>query len=108
MPIYEYICTACGGKLEIIQSFSEKAKRKCGECGELKLKKIISMNAFHLKGGGWYKEGYNSTRKNGKPDKTETGSETGSKTETAKEKKIGGKETKKKTKGEGKKPTTAS
>ena len=54
MPIYEYECGACGERREFIQKFSDSPKRKCPECGALKLKRLMSAAAFHLKGSGWY------------------------------------------------------
>ncbi len=54
MPIYEYECGACGKRREFIQKFSDSPKRKCPECGALKLKRLMSAAAFHLKGSGWY------------------------------------------------------
>ena len=54
MPIYEYECRACQHKFEKIQKFTDGALRKCPECGKLKLKKLVSAGAFHLKGTGWY------------------------------------------------------
>jgi len=54
MPIYEYQCGKCGEQHEVIQKFSESPKRKCPSCGALRLKKLISAPAFHLKGDGWY------------------------------------------------------
>ncbi len=54
MPIYEYECGACGERREFIQKFSDSPKRKCPTCGALKLKRLISAAAFHLKGSGWY------------------------------------------------------
>ena len=54
MPIYEYECAACGDLHEFIQKFSDGPKRKCPSCGKLRLRKLISAAAFHLKGDGWY------------------------------------------------------
>ena len=54
MPIYEYECGACGDRHEFIQKFSDSPKRKCPGCGALKLKRLVSAAAFHLKGDGWY------------------------------------------------------
>ena len=54
MPIYEYECRGCGDVHEFIQKFSDSPKRKCPSCGKLRLKKLISAAAFHLKGDGWY------------------------------------------------------
>ena len=57
MPIYEYQCKKCEGVFEILQGFNDKPAMKCEECGG-RLKKIISLSAFHLKGAGWYETDY--------------------------------------------------
>lgn len=54
MPIYEYGCRSCGHTLEALQKISDKALRKCPECGKPALKRLMSAPAFRLKGGGWY------------------------------------------------------
>ncbi len=57
MPIYEYECPKCGKRVEIIHAMSDDSKQKCESCGG-KLEKLISPAAFHLKGGGWFKDLY--------------------------------------------------
>jgi len=47
-----------------MQRMSEDRKTVCEEC-EGALERIISQSAFHLKGGGWYKDLYSSTKKDG-------------------------------------------
>ena len=54
MPIYEYECGSCGERREFIQKFSDSPKRKCPACGALRLRRLMSAAAFHLKGSGWY------------------------------------------------------
>ncbi len=61
MPIYEYVCGACGEESEFLQKMSEGPKRKCPECGALKLKRKISAVGFRLKGGGWYETDFKSS-----------------------------------------------
>ena len=58
MPIYEYRCAECGKELEVIQKVSEDPMEICPSCHRAALRKKTSMSAFHLKGGGWYKDGY--------------------------------------------------
>ena len=53
MPIYEYLCNKCQQVSEVMQKFSDKPLSKCPLCGG-KVKKLMSHNAFHLKGSGWY------------------------------------------------------
>lgn len=57
MPIYEYECKKCGHLEEIMQKISDAPLTKCPECRG-GLKKLISMNSFHLKGSGWYVTDY--------------------------------------------------
>ena len=54
MPIYEYRCEGCGHELEVIQKMSEAVLRDCPQCGEPRLKKLVSAAGFQLKGTGWY------------------------------------------------------
>ncbi len=76
MPIYEYECQSCHKVFEYMQRMSEDAKTVCEEC-EGALQRIISQSAFHLKGGGWYKDLYSSTKKDG-DSKESTSSESAS------------------------------
>jgi putative FmdB family regulatory protein len=73
MPTYEYECQKCGKHFEYFQSMSEPKKTVCEACGGA-LERLISPSGFILKGGGWYKDLYSSSKK---PEtKTETKSET--------------------------------
>ena len=72
MPIYEYECAKCSGVHEAIQKFSDAPLKKCPKCGG-KLNKIMSMNAFHLKGDGWYVTDYK-----GKKSSSAKGDDSGS------------------------------
>lgn len=61
MPHYDYVCDACGHELEIFQSMSESPKKKCPECGKLKLYRKIGTGAGVLfKGSGFYETDYRS------------------------------------------------
>jgi len=70
MPTYEYRCTSCKRKFEVFQKISEPPLEKCPHCGE-KAKRLISQGAFSLKGSGWYKDGYSSSRISIKEEKKE-------------------------------------
>ena len=63
MPIYEYSCHECGNDFEEIQKFSDPPITLCPSCGSLEAKRKVSVSAFHLKGGGWYKDGYGDKKK---------------------------------------------
>lgn len=59
MPIYEFKCPN-GTITEKFVKMGTKAIR-CPKCHK-KADKIVSMCTFHLKGGGWYADGYSSTK----------------------------------------------
>jgi len=87
MPTYDYECDACGHEFELFQSISEPVKRKCPECGKLKLRRLFGTGAAVVfKGSGFYQTDYRSEsykkaaekdRKSGSDKKS--GSEKGSK-----------------------------
>jgi putative FmdB family regulatory protein len=76
MPLYAYRCTACGAQEEHIQRFSDPPKQHCEVCGGA-LEKQLGGASFHLKGGGWYKDGYASS-KPGASEGSSSGSDGGS------------------------------
>jgi len=61
MPIYEFECSKCDDIQEILLGINEKPPKKC-ECGG-KLKKLISLSSFQLKGDGWYSTDYSKKPK---------------------------------------------
>jgi len=90
MPIYEYKCEDCGHEFEEMLHFSERevplntpceqqieqTKHMSFKCdGKVHLK--MSLGSFHLKGGGWYKDGYGKKKQE---TKTETKTESPPKT----------------------------
>lgn len=61
MPIYEYKCEKCNKYFEYYHSIKD-VKINCKECSG-KLERLISTTSFALKGGGWHKDLYSSTKK---------------------------------------------
>ena len=80
MPIYEYVCRACGEMSEILQKLSDPDEKKCPLCGKLKLTRQVSAAGFRLKGAGWYETDFKSDNKKNLAGDTE-----GSKPVTASE-----------------------
>jgi putative FmdB family regulatory protein len=76
MPIYEYECTKCGQRIEVIQKMSDKPLKKHADCGGT-LHKLISASGFQFKGTGWYVTDY--ARKDAKTESKETKETTSSK-----------------------------
>ena len=88
MPIYEYQCESCEGVQEVLQKFSDKPLTKCPECGG-RMHKLMSLNAFHLKGEGWYVTDYKGKNSSTKaPEGGSTTSETKAEKSTKKETKA--------------------
>lgn len=86
MPIYEYQCGSCGKIFEEWQSGFEEREMECPECGG-ESKRLISHSSFHLKGSGWYADGYGGTSAGNKPgdaqQPTGGGEESSAKADTA-------------------------
>lgn len=61
MPTYDYVCDACNHEFELFQSITASAKRKCPECGKLKLRRLFGTGAaIVFKGSGFYQTDYRS------------------------------------------------
>jgi putative FmdB family regulatory protein len=72
MPIYEYLCTACGRRTEAMQRFDEPPLTVCADCGGA-LRKLLSAPAFQFKGSGWYVTDYaRGGKASGDPAKPES------------------------------------
>jgi len=65
MPIYDYQCTSCGHKAEVMRKISAPSTEACPECGAEAFSKQLSAPSFQLSGSGWYatdfKNGSNSS-----------------------------------------------
>ena len=73
MPIYEYRCKDCGAEFEYMQRMSDARKTVCEKCNG-SLERLISRSSFHLKGGGWYKDLYSSTKGGAATSSSDAGS----------------------------------
>jgi putative FmdB family regulatory protein len=57
MPIYEYLCRACGHRTEILHGINDPGPQFCPACGaEGKLRKAITAPSIVFKGSGWAKK----------------------------------------------------
>ena len=57
MPLYEYLCDACGHRFELIKKYSDPPLEICPKCGGA-VHKLQSAPAFQFKGTGWYVTDY--------------------------------------------------
>ncbi len=63
MPVYDYLCEKCDHEFEREQRMADSPVKTCPACKARKVKRLISRTSFHLKGGGWHKDGYSSPAK---------------------------------------------
>lgn len=56
MPIYTFKCNNCNKVSEELVPMSTTTST-CSTCNNI-MSKIPSVSNFHLKGGGWFKDGY--------------------------------------------------
>jgi len=55
MPIYDYVCTACGTRVEVIHGVHAAGPAVCTACGG-PMRKALSSPAIVFKGSGWAKK----------------------------------------------------
>lgn len=54
MPTYQYACTACEERLEVVQRFTDDPLTECAACGG-RLRKVFSPVGIVFKGSGFYR-----------------------------------------------------
>jgi putative FmdB family regulatory protein len=84
MPLYEYLCSHCEHKDDVLGKISDKPLLDCPVCSNKTFQKQMSAPHFKLKGSGWYETDFKNKTKpeSGKIAKTETETETETKTKT--------------------------
>ncbi len=62
MPTYQYACTSCGERLEVVQKFSDDPLTVCPACSGA-LRKVFSPVGVVFKGSGFYKTDSRSAKR---------------------------------------------
>ena len=89
MPLYEYQCTLCDERSEILLKVADPSYTHCPKCGGA-VKKLFSSPSIQFKGSGFYKTDYagtstaKSSEKSEKSEKSESKSEPKSDAKTEK------------------------
>jgi putative FmdB family regulatory protein len=55
MPLYDYVCTQCGRRTEVMHGIHDESARACEACGGA-MKKALSPPAIVFRGSGWAKK----------------------------------------------------
>nr|VFJ51077.1 MAG: putative regulatory protein, FmdB family [Candidatus Kentron sp. FM]VFJ55561.1 MAG: putative regulatory protein, FmdB family [Candidatus Kentron sp. FM]VFK08976.1 MAG: putative regulatory protein, FmdB family [Candidatus Kentron sp. FM] len=74
MPIYEYECSQCAHRIEVLQKISEAPLQDCPACKKPSLRRLVSAASFRLKGTGWYETDFKNkgqSKPAGKQEKQE-------------------------------------
>jgi putative FmdB family regulatory protein len=57
MPIYDYLCTECDHRADILHGINDPGPNFCPSCGkEGTMRKQFAAPAIHFKGSGWAKK----------------------------------------------------
>lgn len=74
MPIYDYQCTSCGHKAEVMRKISAASTETCPECGAETFSKQLSAPSFQLSGSGWYATDFKNGGSKASPSKPDSAS----------------------------------
>lgn len=55
MPTYDYVCTVCATRIEVMHGVSESGPQVCTDCGGA-MRKALSPPTIVFKGSGWAKK----------------------------------------------------
>ena len=72
MPTYQYACTSCGERLEVVQKFSDDPLTECPACAGT-LRKVFSPVGVVVKGSGFYKTDSRSSRSSSSTSSSSSG-----------------------------------
>ena len=76
MPLYDYICAACGRRFEVIHGVNDPAPEACPLCGSGPIRKAFAPPTIVFKGSGWAKkERRSSSGAGGKKATEDTGTD---------------------------------
>ncbi len=56
MPLYDYLCAACGARFEVVHGVHGDSPTVCPVCGSGPVRKAITAAAIHYRGTGWAKK----------------------------------------------------
>ena len=69
MPIYDFQCSSCGFKDELMRKSSEANTITCPQCKLELFSKMLSAPSFQLSGSGWYATDFKDKKPVASPEK---------------------------------------
>jgi putative FmdB family regulatory protein len=85
VPTYQYACTACDERLEVVQSFTDDALTECPVCGG-RLRKVFSAAGIIFKGSGFYRNDSRAAAKSSSNGSSKSSESTGSESKSSESK----------------------
>ena len=73
MPTYDYVCRACGHRIEVMHGVHEQGPTQCPNCHAHALRKAIVSPTILYKGSGWAKKDRGSSARTKAAAKAESG-----------------------------------
>jgi putative FmdB family regulatory protein len=77
VPTYQYACTACDERSEVVQKFTDDPLTECAVCGG-RLRKVFSPVGIVFKGSGFYRNDSRNGAVSASKDKEKDGKPAGS------------------------------
>src|ERR1700722_12891288 len=77
MPTYEYACTDCDHRFELVQSFTDAPANECPVCGA-PVRKVFSSVGVVFKGSGFYRNDSRESAKSSAAAKSDSGAKSDS------------------------------
>jgi putative FmdB family regulatory protein len=65
VPLYDYVCAACGRRFEVIHGIDADPPASCPLCGKGPVRKAITAPTVHYRGSGWAKKERRAAVKSG-------------------------------------------
>jgi putative FmdB family regulatory protein len=78
MPTYDYVCRACGHRVEVHHGLYAEGPTQCPNCHSHALRKAIAAPAIVFKGSGWAKKDRSNVKSATAAGRDAAGGETGS------------------------------
>src|SRR6266545_3905765 len=78
MPTYDYVCRACGHRVEVHHGLYAEGPTQCPNCHSHALRKAIAAPAIVFKGSGWAKKDRSNVKSATAAGRAAAGGETGS------------------------------
>ena len=72
MPIYDFQCTSCNFKDELLRKSADVGTILCPKCAQQAFSKMLSAPSFQLSGSGWYATDFKDKKVVKSDDSTKT------------------------------------